>query len=47
MLDKKPPQTSNNIISVKNSLILLEITEMELIKMIQSMKNKKSAGQGN
>jgi hypothetical protein len=27
MLDKKPPQTSNNIISVKDSLVLLEITE--------------------
>jgi hypothetical protein len=46
MLDKKPPQTSNNIISVKDSLFLLEITETELIKIIQSMKNKKSAGLG-
>jgi hypothetical protein len=44
MLDKNPPQTSNNVISVKDSLVLLEITETELIKIIQSMKNKKSAG---
>jgi hypothetical protein len=43
-IDKKPPQTSNNIISVKDSLVLLEITETELIKIILSMKNKKSAG---
>jgi hypothetical protein len=41
MLDKKPPQTSNNIINVKDSLVLLEITETELIKIIQSMKNAK------
>jgi hypothetical protein len=27
MLDKKPSQTSNNIISVKDSLVLLEITD--------------------
>jgi hypothetical protein len=44
MLDKKPPETSNNITSVKDSLVLLEITGTELIKLIQSMKNKKSAG---
>jgi hypothetical protein len=38
MLDKKPPQTSNSITN------LLEITETELIKIIQSLRNKKSAG---
>jgi hypothetical protein len=27
MLDKKPSQTSNNIISVNDSLVLLEITD--------------------
>jgi hypothetical protein len=43
MLDKKTPQISNNIISLKDSLVLLEITETELIKIIQSMKYKKSA----
>jgi hypothetical protein len=44
MLDKKPPQTSNSITNLKDSFVLLEITETELIKIIQSMKNKKSAG---
>jgi hypothetical protein len=44
MLDKNPPQTSNKTISIKDSLVLLEITEMELIEIIQRMKNKKSAG---
>jgi hypothetical protein len=44
MFDKKPPQTSINITNQKDSSALLEITEMELIKLIQSMKNKKSAG---
>jgi hypothetical protein len=45
-LDKSPlqPQTSNNKISLKDSLVLLEIIETELIKVIHSMKNKKSAG---
>jgi hypothetical protein len=38
------PQTSNNIISLKDSLVLLEITETELIKVIQGMENKKSTG---
>jgi hypothetical protein len=38
------PQTSNNIISPKDSLVLLEITETDLIEVIQGMKNKKSAG---
>jgi hypothetical protein len=47
MLDENPPQTSNNILSVKDSLVLSEITETELIKIIQSMKNKKSAGLEN
>jgi hypothetical protein len=32
MLDKKLPQTSNNIRNIKDSFVLLEITEMELIK---------------
>jgi hypothetical protein len=31
-----------NIISPKDSLVLLEITETDLIKVIQGMKNKKS-----
>jgi hypothetical protein len=44
MLDKKPPQTSNSITNLKDSFVLLEITKTELIKIIQSMKNKKSAG---
>jgi hypothetical protein len=44
MLDKKPPDTSNNITDLKDSFLLLEITQTELIKLIQSMKNKKSAG---
>jgi hypothetical protein len=46
MLDKKPPHTSNNITNLKDSFVLLEITETELIKIIQSMK-KKSAGLDN
>jgi hypothetical protein len=33
------PQTSNNII--KDSFVLLEITETKLIKVIHSLKNKK------
>jgi hypothetical protein len=37
MLDKKPPHTSNNITNLKDSFVLLEITETEL-------KNTKSAG---
>jgi hypothetical protein len=41
MLDKKPPHTSNNITNLKDSFVLLEITETELIKIIQSLKNKK------
>jgi hypothetical protein len=44
MLDKKPPHTSNNTTNLKSSFILLEIMETELIKIIQSLKNKKSAG---
>jgi hypothetical protein len=44
MLDKKTPHRSNNITNLKDSFVLLEITEMELIKIIQSMKNNKSAG---
>jgi hypothetical protein len=38
------PQTSNNIIlaSPKDSLVLLEMTGTDLIKVIQGMKNKKS-----
>jgi hypothetical protein len=44
MPDNKPPHTSNNITNLKDSFILLEITETELIKIIQSMKKKKSAG---
>jgi hypothetical protein len=44
MPDKKPPHTSNNIANLKDSFVLLEITDTELIKIIQSMKNKKSAG---
>jgi hypothetical protein len=43
-LDKKLPHTSNNITNLKDSFVLLEITQTELIKIIQSMKNKKSAG---
>jgi uncharacterized membrane protein YukC len=43
MLDKTPPHTSNNITNLKDSFVLLEITETELIKIIRSMKNKKSA----
>jgi hypothetical protein len=42
------PQINNNnnnsIISIKDSLVLLEITKTDLIKVIQSMNNKKSAG---
>lgn len=38
------PQTSNNITSINDSLVLLEITETELIKLIQSINNNKSAG---
>jgi hypothetical protein len=44
MLDKKPPHTSNNITNLKDPSVLLEITETELIKIIQRLKNKKSAG---
>jgi hypothetical protein len=29
MLDKKPPQTSNNITNLKDSFVPLEITEHE------------------
>jgi hypothetical protein len=45
ILDKNVmhPQTSNNIISLKDLLVLLEITETDLIKVIQGVKNKKSA----
>ena len=38
------PQISNNNISIKDSLVLLEITETKFIKVIQGMKNKNSAG---
>jgi hypothetical protein len=40
MLDKKLPQTTNNITNLKDSFVLLEITETELIKIIQSMNKK-------
>jgi hypothetical protein len=44
MLDKKPPHASNNITNLKDSFVFLEITETELIKIIQSTKNRKSTG---
>ncbi|PNF31582.1 hypothetical protein B7P43_G00791 [Cryptotermes secundus] len=46
ILDKNliHPQTINNIDSLKDSFVLLEITEADLIKIIHSMANKKSAG---
>jgi hypothetical protein len=34
-------QTTNNKINLRDSFALLEITETELIKVIQGMKNKK------
>jgi hypothetical protein len=37
-------QISNNKMNLKDSFALLEITESEVIKVIQSMKNKKSSG---
>jgi hypothetical protein len=46
ILDKNliHPQISNNIVSLKDSFVLLEITEAYLIKIIHSMTNKMSAG---
>jgi hypothetical protein len=46
ILDKNllRPQTINSIISLKDLLVLLYITEIELFKVIQGMKNRKLAG---
>ena len=36
--------SNNNIISIKDWLVLVEITESDLSKVMQSMNNNKSAG---